>query len=636
MKFDWELDDDAEANFHQREPEGKEPRKRSWRFAWIGLVLAIMVAGVSWWRVTQFDRETERFLQAAVDLQINAIGSRDGDLYFTNYSGSPVNTYTQMHPRHIEFWMSSPEIVDFELFENEIWAQAEWTSPENERLYRTLFFSDRNSSVRLHIGSATYWQSYYSADLSHGSLVLSERDRPFEREFQGKLNPILEAYCAEAPADECSDLSISVGPFAFTPTEDFEFVSPRLYGLTADGGIPESYWTYFDNHLNDLIADTTIRFAVPASLEVKFQALANRFEAEELNRTIQVELVPYDIGTVDYIELLKTVDGLFFEPTLDVVTSGAIQPVGFLTEGDHLSFYPQHWASAWWKDHMWFLPIDGEMFFISYDASYASNANDPHLEYPDWNWEEFNEVMNVYSAQQGLTWGIVSPNPNILLSKAFNYDNRCDNEFIPVHCSIDLSTAAVEDALTFYSENSHQISIPPAGSANDRLNHFITQSSVLSGKAGMWVSRPQFFEHNRSTRNAVVLPFPDSAHSPAISPMIVRGGVLSSFSDKPISTWTFIEWLSNQHITMAERTIPAKPTTITAINFWNFLPPDLTILMQTSFPMSRPVRLGDAEYFRPEILEAVANGSQTPTQAARIGLTNNWFSAFFDEQQQAN
>ena len=200
MKFDWELDDDAEANFQQREPEGKDPKKRSWRFAWIGLVLAILVAGASWWRVTQFDRETERFLQAAVDLQISAISNRDGDLYFTNYTGTPANTYTQMHPKQIEFWMSNPEIVDFELFEKEIWAQAEWTSPDNERLYRTLFFSDRNASVRLHIGSATYWQSYYEADLSHGSLILSERDRPFEREFQGRLNPTLEAYCAKAAA----------------------------------------------------------------------------------------------------------------------------------------------------------------------------------------------------------------------------------------------------------------------------------------------------------------------------------------------------------------------------------------------------------------------------------------------------
>ena len=639
MKFDWDLDDDAEADFQQSQdgPNGNQPRNIRWRAILIGILLASIVTGAGWWRITQYDGETQEFLQAAVDLQTSAISSRDGDLYFTNYSGTPANTYSQLHPYQIQFWMNHPQITDFELFENEIWAQAEWISAENERLYRTLFFQDVDSSVRLQIGSNSYWQTYYEADLSHGALIISERDRPYEREFRARINPVLETYCRENQLPEaCSDIKVSIGPFTFLPVDEFEFVSPRLYGLTADGEIPDSYWTNFDNHLQDLILDTTIRFGVPDSLEVKFEALITQFEQVEQGRNIQIELVPYDIGSADYVELLKTVDGLFFEPTLDVVTSGAIQPVNFLAEGKHLDFYPQHWASAWWQDHMWFLPVDGEMFFISYDASYASDANNPQNQYPEWDWEEFEHVMDVYSEQQGLMWGVVSPNPNILLSKAYNSDNRCPDSRLPIHCSIELSTAAVEDALGYYSDNSHQISIPPAGNFNDQWNYFITQASVSNGFSGMWVSRPQFFEHDRAARNSVVQPFPKSDHSPAISPLIVRGGAVSSFSDYPVSTWTFIEWLSSEHITMAERTVPARPRTMANIGFWNHLPRDLTDLMQTSFETSRPVRLGDPEYFRPEILKAVADGSQSPTAAARIGLPKNWFGAFFDEQQIAN
>ncbi|MFK7800167.1 MAG: hypothetical protein AB8G95_00915 [Anaerolineae bacterium] len=637
MKFDWDLDEEAEAKFQQREADEKKPRKIRWRLLFAGFLFAASIAGAGWWRITQYDGETQAFLQAAVDRQVDAVSSRDGDLYFTNYSGTPANTYSQLHPYQVQFWMNQPEIVDFELFENEIWAQAEWISAENERLYRTLFFTDIDASVRLQIGSNRYWQTYYGAELSHGELIISERDRPFEQAISARINPVLEAYCRDNQLpDACSDIKISVGPFTFLPVDEFEFVSPRLYGLTAEGEIPESYWVYFDNHLQDLILDTTIHFGVPQSLEIKFQVLVDQFEQSDHGRNIQVELVPYDIGTADYVELLKMVDGLFFEPTLDVVTSGAIQPVNFLAEGKHLDFYPQHWASAWWQDHMWFLPIDGEMFFISYDASYASDANNPQKQYPDWNWDEFAHVMDVYSEQQGLTWGVVSPNPNILLSKAYNSDNRCPDNAFPIHCSIELSTAAVEDALGFYSQNSHQISIPPAGTFADQWNHFVTQASVSSGFSGMWVSRPQFFEHDRSTRNSVVQQFPKSDHSPAISPLIVRGGAVSSFSDYPVSTWTFIEWLSKEHITMAERTVPARPQTVSNIGFWDHLPNDLRILMQESFITSRPVRLGDPEYFRPEILDAVASGSQSPTIAARVGRPQNWFGAFFDEAQIAN
>lgn len=637
MKFDWDLDDDDEANFQQLGADEKQPKKIRWQrfLAAFVLILAIAVAG--WWRITRYDGETQRFLQAAVDLQTNAVSHRDGDLYFTNYSSLPSSTYLQMHPYQIEFWMSNPKVVDFELFENEIWAQTEWVSAENEQLYRTVFFTDINSSIRLSVGSKAYWQTYYRAELSHGELVISERDRPYERAFQARINPILEAYCRTGDlSDECASISISIGPFAFTPVDEFEFTSPRLYGLTADGEIPESYWRYFDSHLQDLLLDTTIRFGIPTTLETKFPPLVAQFEAADLGRNIKVELISYDPGIVDYVEFIKTVDGLFFEPSLDVVMSGAIQPVDYLAEGKHLDFYAQHWASAWWQDHMWFLPIDGEMFFVSYDDSFAAQANDPQAQYPDWNWDEFAKVMDIYSQQEALDWGIVSPNTSFLLSKAYNSDNRCPNESRPIHCSIELSTAAVEDALTYYKAHSDQISIPPAGTVKDRINYFITQASVSNGSAGMWVSRAQFFEHDRAARNSVMTAFPKSDHSPSISPLIVRGGSISSFSDFPVSTWTFIEWLSRQHITLAERTVPARPRTTVEIDFWDNLPGDIGALMQAEFENSRPVRLGDAEHFRPEILSAVANDSETPSSAARIGLPRDWFSAYFDEQQTVN
>ena len=139
---------------------------------------------------------------------------------------------------------------------------------------------------------------------------------------------------------------------------------------------------------------------------------------------------------------------------------------------------------------MWFLPIDGEMFFISYDASYAREADNPQNKYPDWNWDEFAQVMDVYSEQQGLTWGVASPNPNILLSKAYNNDYQCQNGTLPIHCSIELSTAAVEDALSYYSENSHQISIASGNSKGSAESFHYPSISVgrASGNVGITAS----------------------------------------------------------------------------------------------------------------------------------------------------
>ncbi len=636
MNFEWDLDEEAESFDPQKGSNRPEPRRRRWGVILVGFIFAAGLAGLSWWRINRFDNETLAFLQAATELQSIAVAERDGDLYLTNFGGLPSSHFDKLHPLEIQFWQSRPTITDFEQFELEIWAQAEWVSPQNERLYRTLFFNDWNSSIRLKTESDVYWQGTYGADLAYGRLSLTERDRPFEGEFIGRLNRVLEEKCESNANLDCTDLQVSIAPRSFTPTDDFEFVSPRLYGLTADGQIPLSYWTYFDNRLADLTGGNVIRFGVPEQLRTQFDLLVSAYVASSNNSTLEIEIVTYQAGTVDYEAFLQTVDGAFMSPNLDIVTSGAIVPVTKLAEGMHTEIFGQHWASAWWQDQMWFLPVDGELYLISSDNGYASDVGLVPASFTSWSWERFEAVMDTYKETGGLQWGVVLPNPTLLLSRAYGHDNDCEIDTPPVICSIELSADGVADALTFYAENSDRISVPPEGTVDEQTIHFTTEASVSVGHAGMWVSRPRYYEHDLSTRNSSVQPLPHVDGALPVYPIIIRGGVISSFSEAPITTWRFIDWLSYREISIAERTVPARFRTTIENRYWDKLPDPLRTPMQDGFVQSRPVRLGDAERFRPDVLERVADGSLSPEAAARERVPLTWFGVFFSDELQAN
>lgn len=631
MSFEWQLEEETEPDQFNHEPSQKPAQKRPWGLYAAGLALVLVVALYARWRVNRFDSETAAFLQAAVDLQAEAVYTRNGDLYFSNFSANPTENYDQMHPSQIEFWLSRPQIVDYEESNQEIWAIAEWKTSTGEIRHRNLFFDDFDGSVRLKADSPLYWGDSVPVELDQGTLFIFERDEEFTAEIGARLQPIAEKYCV---LNDCSNLHFTISPFQILPSEDFVFVSPRIHGLTAAGEIPESYWRYFDNRASDLLGEKTIRFAVPELLANMFNQLIPTFE---YIHGIQVELVTYDPIMGTPMALLDSVDGMLVEPQLEMVTSGAILPIEFYAQGMHTGIHPIHWASAWWHDHMWFLPIDGELLFISYDASYAHDVGDPHDSAADWQWDQFSDIMSTYT-DSGIRWGVASPDPSILLSRAYSSENNCTDIDSGQRCVLgfELTVDGIENALAYYAAHSDQISIPPAGTAEQQMIHFLTESSISVGHTAMWVSKPQRLEHDRATRNAVVVPFPSTESAPAVSPLITRGGVISSRSQSPISTWTFINWLSFQPTNLSERRVPARHSTRWANDFWDVLPQPLGTLMEKQFETARGVRLGDADYFRPAVLEAIAAGEVTPEQAARSRVPIQWFDAFFEESQQAN
>lgn len=632
MNFEWELEEESENRDPRSFQPSPAPNPRRWGRLLFGVLLVAVLAALSWWRISLYDQETEQFLQSAVDLQVSAVLNRDGDLYFTNYGAQPNLTIHNMHPLQMNFWLSQPEIVSYEQIELEIWARAKWSTAENETLYRTLFFNDWNGSVRLKEESKAFWGEVSDYE----NLFLTNRDWDFRDQLVARTNSILEKYCDESYPTDCDEITVRIGPQTFLPSDDFELLSPHLYGLTARGDIPDSYWIYFDQRLIDLLGRAPIRFGIPELQENSAKVIAAEFEETEAGRHISVEIVPYDPETVDFVEFLKSVDGAFLPPSLDLVTAGSLMPVTELAHGMHTDMFGQHWAAAWWQDQMWFLPIDGELSFISTDGNYAARYGRPDAAYPNWTWDEFDAVMDVYTIENGLNRGIATPNVNLLLSRAYQHDHTCTSDVSPMSCSIDLSTEGVAEALDFYQQNHEQISIPPAGTVHQQLIHFTTQASVSAGHSAMWLSRPRLYEHDLSTRAAYVQPLPRTENSDPIYPLAIRGGAISSFSDAPVSTWAFIDWLSQQEFSSAERAIPARFRTMVDTRFWDKLPVLLRPKMEEAFAQSRPIRLGEAERLRPEILSQVAAGELTPAEAAAIRQTNSWFRAYFPEQQQAN
>ena len=68
MNFEWELEEETESVNPKSYSNKPEPPQRQWGKWLAGLVFVAVLSGMAWWRINRFDRETLRFLQAAVDL----------------------------------------------------------------------------------------------------------------------------------------------------------------------------------------------------------------------------------------------------------------------------------------------------------------------------------------------------------------------------------------------------------------------------------------------------------------------------------------------------------------------------------------------------------------------------------------
>lgn len=627
MEFNWEIDEDQTELNDPSDPNQGQNNRRRRLILLIGLTLTVALVGgglYGWIRLE--DQRTKNRIQTTIDLQVEAAMTGDGDRFFAGFSDTLGFRSWLMHPIFFQYWEGNPTIIDLDFQTNEIWALTEWELPGEPNRQRYLFFDNTQGTPQLISTSLTYWGSSERFEQPWGSLDLYRPDLPLEEELSRKIGQMLEERCGE----ECPTLSIELRP---TPTlgenqSSLQIPSPHVYGLTPVGQPVAAYWEMVENRIADIFRQETIRVAIPERLAQPFEPIELGYEIAFPNR--QVDLVTYDPEEIDFNQMMPQVDAIFFDPTLETVISGHLLDLTPFTarptEFDRLDLYAQLWAAPWWEDRLWYIPIDAEISLVYADPKFFRDAG---VDFPavsslegGWDWTVLEETMVELTQSGGLKWGMVGRDPDLLLSAAYNSANRCE-EVVTVRCNLTLTPADLEVAFDLYAQHNGIISISTEGNISERNSSYLSEASISSGKTALWISYPEKYETYLDSRNVTILPFPRSDHSASISPLRLRGAAISAHSEYPHTAWEFINYLSYQQI--GPRRIPLRPSVANASRFWQNIPEPLGTFMRDTFPASRPVRLGENEYFSDELLRAIEDGSRTPTEAANSRRKLNWF-----------
>ena len=626
MEFNWDIDED-EANYDNRSGgppnEDNRSRRRLFLLGGIALGLVLLVASIYWW-INLEDRRTRDRIQAIINLQQEAIDAGDGDLFFGGFTDTLSVQINMLHPDLLSYWGGAPKLVDLDFQGNEIWALTEWEVDGEAPRQKYIFFNNESGSPQLISNSLLYWGETTATEFSWGKLTTFQPDTVLAAPIGEHIESFLRSVCGST----CPQIDIHLLPSVELNGDrsTLFLLSPHVFGLQADGTPVDAYWTMLESRIVDKYREGTVRFAVPIVSGLNLEPIATTYST--LNQGRQIEIVQYDASTTDLTQLAKEVDGFIFDPTLELVLSGSLVNLSAMTvpetDFDRLDLYAQLWLAPFWKDGLWFMPLDAEMSLIFADPNFFRRANVPLPDGNAWDWQEFGQTITALNEKGGYEWGVVARDPDLLISAAAIDANRCI-EPVTVRCTIEFGRDERATALDFYEAHASIISIAPPGSVKDRTNHFLTQSSISTGRSALWISYPYRYETDLTTRNAVVLPFPGAEHSAGIPILRVRGAAVSSYSDIPQSTWEWINYLSYHRLESLRR-IPVRPSVAGDINFWETMPEPLGSAIRDSFPASRPVRLGDDEQFNYELLTQIKDGQLSPAEAAGRSSSHQWFS----------
>lgn len=657
-QFDWFVGEEDEEDVV---PLRYSSSRWAVRSLWFLIVTAVITGALlgSWQagqnRLEMTEKEARTAVQAVLDLEHNAFGAGDGDLYFSLYGNESDWIPAHLLPANMRAARAGFQVTRAEPHEDFIWANLSWTI--NQQTYQRIAFFRRQNEALVHTATAPgYWGSWISTQQAWGDLIYTKIDESWADEVSD--------FVAETTAEICWRTCLDGRlPFTLHLANDYKdtavpgqlrIPSPRLLALDEKGQPADIFWEMLRQRLEAHLLPATIRFALPPlgfhgyQTIMNFDQAASRFMAD--NPDIIIELVKLEQLPDDPAELATEFDGAALNPTAAMLAAGLVYDITdyVMTDPnfDSIDFYGQIWPAAGWRGRTWFMPLAANMRVLYYDkvAYQGSELKEPSLR---WTWQEMTQdLATLVSAQpetSDLTWGYLDTGLDSLYSYAYNWNNTC-TETPMIHCLSPLQLQNVAAALDWYSQMAGQPGQMPdlTGQLEDFLGpastSFIVEQLSLAQRqqfvlwniqtsrrqAAIWVDLPVEYERQLLLANLGVVPFPGSDRFDGITPLWVQGGFISQGSDRPLAVWKWLKFLSYQR--PASRLIPARPSVATNMGFWTYLPRPLGDAMRTAFPFARPVLIEEQGYLTWEQVTAVVSGELSPQQAAQIRPAIRWFN----------
>lgn len=643
--FDWQIgeEDDELPPF---EAHG-EASRGYWVWSFLILLGAVAAASLVFGgyrtttnRLEAVQDDVGAVIQAHLDVQGTAVKNGDGDLFFSLHEESPSWQAAQLLPLNQTFYQANPHVTRVQVQDEMIWANVT-AQIDHQPVSRLMFFSRSGTELQQVATDRAFWGNDQTLATSWGELRYSDADEVWIDE--------VDHFVAETISHQCNvNCLANKRSFQLTLATDYgetavdnhiRIPSPRLLALNNDGQPADLFWDALEAKIIQQITPATIRFGIPPAWFplVDYENAAKEFMA--LHPDITVELVPLDSNDPEQADV-TALDGATLFPTESMLASGQVRNLStyLVTDEsfDHSDFYSQLWRGAWWREQFWLVPQAGQMRMLYYDrTSYqAINQPEPSLR---WTWDEMEQDMAHFAeADISPEWGFLDAGNDALFSYAYNLSNSCE-EPDPL-CDATLTTESIEETLTWYLSHSGKpghmpdmtrIKLALPESVYDQEAHTVLLSNWQSAhrRSVIWVEDAKRFELMVLLGPMGVVPFPGSDRFDGITPVWVQGHIIFQHSERPLATWKWISYLSNQPLSSRFRYVPARSSVAIESEYWATLPRQLSEPMRTAVPFARPILIEEQHLFSWELLTAVIAGDLTPQQAANLNYQPNWFGS---------
>ena len=637
-QFEWHIADEEEDQGHLNRPRPNRDPRLPIHPVWV-VAIVVIIGGLFAGRqiINQNDESAEALVtsvQELLDLEHEAYLAGNGPLFLSSFGNDIGWQVAQLLPYNQEKARAGLRVTHAEQFNNDIRVDVAWEVEGQER-QNVAFFQQQNAQL-VHVPPpGDFWGLPQQESYSWGNLTLYEADWDWQREIGNFVNSTVSQACADSCDEERFPFHVMVrDDYRDTPVAGEIYVpSPHLMALDEDGRPAPIFWDLLAQKVTAYLTPAIIRFGIPPSgvlPAIQYQEAADEFM--RLHSDITIELVSLDNETPDPAQLLD-LDGAALQLSEELITNGLVYDLTdfALEDGDLLStdFYEQVWLSSFWRERMWQIPHVAEMGLIFYDrmAYQVAEHPEPTLR---WTWDEMAEDMvTVVNAatDSAIEWGYLDVTRNTLFSYAYNWKNECTEE-ATVRCNRRLEPQAVSAALDWYQQLVASGQMPDVTQLDaEESRSLLLNYQSARRHALIWVERPVQYESHLLLDAIGVLPFPGSDRFDGITPLWVRGNIITQHSERPVATWQWIKFLSHQPPLQHLRLIPARPSVAGNIGYWAKLPLPLGNAMRTAFPFARPVLIEEQAYFSQEQVTAVISGAMTAEEAAREWPQVRWFDA---------
>lgn len=623
MKFDWQFEEAQESKREQTRPRIR------YRLRWLAFItgLLTLTATVLWgWHEAQSRADAQLLadVQNHLAAEQMALLSGDMDLLRTLYHDDAAlfaAAFQNEYRSGITLELTPDNIVTInqELHITVLWGEG------NNRWRRLLFFERNEAQLVRRASSTAFWGGWQTPNPhTWGQLHYQAADAP----FQDDIALFVEFWLTT----ECIPCLHHRVPFNLMIAPDWQLTaapgeirvpSPHLVALDDQGQPGEPFWELLAERMADYLTPATIRFAVPGVergvlWENTYQPLIAQFQQE--HPEITVELVVVERAT-ELSTIIEQVDGASLPLNAAALQAGLIHDLTDLAASDpHFQtgdFYEQVWQGAWWQGRLWLMPQAATIPLLFYDEVYYQESGRP---FPtlNWTWTQLQAdlaVMRQTFAQERLYWPYLDASRDTLLAYSFNWDNHCAEPH-PIQCPLRLEPTQVAAALQWYMQFTPTMQPNLTHLSAVEVELLALNLVSIPRQVVVWVSEPGRYELESSLGDLGVTIFPGTETQPGVTPLHIEGSLMSAYTTRPRAVWQWLNFLSYQPLERGRRTVPARPSVATEINYWNNLIPPLRQPMLTAFANGRPILLAELELFSSAQLEAVLAGEMSPFAAA--------------------